>query len=342
MRGRGDYLASGLLIITLIVQVLLFMFVPALWWIPTFVYGGLLVYFLARMTGLLPNRLDRTGTVVPLTTPSPTPTAEDYYQYMADRYGAGYRELRVDCKIAPDGSASIERTVKFEAFTELEELETYLLIAAPPPEDSQLRPEPVKIESLSRNRSVTPTYSFRQERKITAKLHFKPALRRGEVADFRIIESIPSSQFAIGRTAEDLRGRREPFDYFGWNINRPTHDLLMRVSFPEGELPEVRWVEVAFASTAGLSSGIEQSEERRRTGELEELEPEFGQHVLRLRVPFPMIGLVYIIKWEPKPKQEDGAEEPPAQPEAQSLSDDLPSEQVSLSEHHSRGESESD
>jgi hypothetical protein len=117
-----------------------------------------------------------------------------------------------------------------------------------------------------------------------------------------MIEKVPAGAFAIDLTKEELMKRETPDDYFGWNINRPTQKLALHVYFPEDTKPQVYGILVRYASASGFPADRPQYEEQRNLDRPIMTGPEGDRFVLKLKVEYPMIGLIYILYWRPVEK----------------------------------------
>ena len=173
------------------------------------------------------------------------------YEYIATRYGIGYEKLSVECAVNDDGSAVIRREVELEAFSNLKDLDTYLLI----PERSNRE----NVGSILHEKIESKTHTVNIQRKLTefgrlsVVFSISPPLRPGHKMSFSLIERIPKGTFAINLSTEELSQRVSPKkDYFGWNINRPTKHLYLKVFFPANLEPDAFNDEVRYASASGF------------------------------------------------------------------------------------------
>ena len=247
--------------------------------------------------------------------PSPAIVAPDYeasYKYVAGRYGMGYDRLEVDCTIGPDGSALVQRKVTLEAYSETGELDAFLLIPeSQPPGEEAREITPVGIKSLSPGWDVSLAEISKALGSLYTVIKVSPPLSEGQSITYQMTEMLPSNLYAIGLTEEELAARETPYDYFGWNINRPTRKLSLRVWFPEGVKPDVYSGEVRYASAApGFPSERLQHEEQKRLKRPSLAGPEGNRYVLKLDVDYPMIGLIYVLRWRPPVKKAEESTRP--------------------------------
>lgn len=225
--------------------------------------------------------------------------AENAYGYFAMRYGIGYGELGVDCTIRLDGSGQVVRNVKVEAFSQIKELDTFLLIPETSPPDSKWDIDLLAVRSLSPDFNISIANVLEQDGRLSAKLEISPQLGVGQYMVYELTERLPPRLYAVDLTAAELASRETPIDYFGWNVNRPTRSLDLAVYFPEDTKPDSYGFEVRYASVAPAfpSENKQHEEEKRIRPAL--IGPEGGRYLLKLHVDYPMIGLIYILSWKP-------------------------------------------
>ena len=234
--------------------------------------------------------------------------AEETYRHLAQRYGMGYNQLEIHCTITPDGSALVQRKMTLEAYSEIGELDAFLLIPEPQsPGEEARKITAIDISSLNPGWNVSLADTFEALGSLYTVIRISPPLSEGQSIAYQLTEMLPSGLYAIGFTKEELAARKTPYDYFGWNINRPTRKLSLRVWFPEAVKPNVYSGEVRYASAApGFPSERLQHEEQKRLERPSLIGPEGGRYFLKLDVDYPMIGLIYILRWQPpteKPKE---------------------------------------
>ncbi|MBK8904205.1 MAG: hypothetical protein IPM53_23700 [Anaerolineaceae bacterium] len=242
------------------------------------------------------------------------------YGYTASRYGVGYKFMDIDFVIHKDGSATITRTITIEAFSEIDRLDTYLLI----PERSESGESRVidspKVESLTGDRIVDFTEKKSSDtQQLSALLTISPALKSGEIMQYRMIESLPVGLYAINCSPEEYNARTKKSDYAGWNVSRPSKELSLKVHFPEFFKPTVFSSEVRYASASIFPAERIQHEEKNRLTPKLSLSPQGDHYIFRLDVEFPMTGLIYILSWQPIVVQGDSTSTTTAQTLAASI-----------------------
>jgi hypothetical protein len=222
------------------------------------------------------------------------------FRFQAERYGLGYERLGVHCTIQPDGSAIIERDVLLEAFSELDTIDTFLMVT----EKNSPPREPIEDRSLvsqTAGKTLAREVVLGKQGASLTRVRVIPSLRPRERLHFCFRQAAPAGAFAIGLTPAQMEARGSREDHFGWTINRPTGALHLTLRFPPSFMPiwhdrEVSYAEALFGST-GLQIPQRTERERLRGPFLVETAPQ--QYELTLDVDYPMVGLVYRIKWQP-------------------------------------------
>lgn len=230
---------------------------------------------------------------------------EKNYLRDAERYGIGYSRVEIICNIASDGSATISRSITVEAYSNLSELDYFLMI-----------PEDIRKES-DRTFDQNPPRSVNDDRDIFVKevktefgrtsalLEIFPQMSVGDELVFVTDERASPDTFAINKTRAELANRRSDSDYFAWSVNRPTRHLILRVRFPQNQTPQSHRVEVKIAATTGIpSERLQERETERVNAHRSKRQPAAlrNKKELTLHVDYPMTGLVYQFRWKPKPK----------------------------------------
>ncbi len=229
------------------------------------------------------------------------PDDEAMYQYMAQRYGIGHGDLLAEVSLASDGSAQTRQRVRVESFSIVDHLDTFVRIPEADSSSQVVRqPQSPTIKSLTEGRRVIVTHQKAKERALSLVMAILPPLQEDEYCIYELVEQLPIGLYAVND--ETLAKRNTPYDYWGWSINRPTRRLSLRVCFPTSinVTPYDYSAEVQYASAApGLPSQHQQKEEQTRLRNKPVVTTEENQYVLTLDLDYPMIGLVYILKWKP-------------------------------------------
>jgi hypothetical protein len=231
------------------------------------------------------------------------PIEDQSYEYYAKRYGFGYDLVEVDCFINHDGSAIVQRKIQVKAYATLKELDTFLLI---PETHPQGQPRDISFTNI---RSLTPDWNvtlgdIRKELggRLSASVIIAPSLNSEQSIVYEMTEQLPANLYAINQTMEELEKRETPYDYFGWNINRPTAQFYLRVHFPGFQsqfIPEIYSAEVRYASASGFPSIRKHHQETSYLRGPFMKESEGGRHVCTLEINYPVIGLIYSMRWQP-------------------------------------------
>lgn len=236
-----------------------------------------------------------------------TSEAEQAYNYFATRYGVGYDLLEIECFINEDGSATVKRKVTLVSFSEIDKLDTYLLIPEKSPGGEPRDIALGNIKSLTSKTSITRGAIREEFGRLSVEITISPALSSGISAAYEMTERLPPNLFAVRATRDEIIKRETPYDYFGWNVNRPTRKLSLRVYFPGFPYPikpDIYGAEVRYASASGFPANRIQHEEQKNLQGPILAEPEGDRHYLNLEVEYPMIGLVYVLRWQPIEKND--------------------------------------
>lgn len=230
---------------------------------------------------------------------TPLPEAEVAHRYLSENYGWAYDRIQVECTIRKDGSAKVRRVGEVEAYSQLDGIDTFLLIPEEAPGEEDRGVEILSVEPLSPDREISWRFQ-RGVRALGAKLTIVPRLNRGEKFAYAMEEHL-FGLYAIDLSAEELAQRETPFEYFGWTIKRPTRKLSLKVYFPEHIKPDVYDNEVRYASAA--PDILDESRvfyEAQGSLERPSLEgPEGGRYFLQQNVEYPIVGLIYLLRWDP-------------------------------------------
>ena len=307
MTRRADWLIPLLMLALVAAEVVIVITEIEIGWlylVPVGILAALSVYFVIRI-GIGPPR--------PL---APAPRVgvadEQAYTWQAWRYGVGHGALSVECTIEEDGSASIRRRVQVEAYSEISQLDTFLLIPESSPDGEEERIiEPERVRSLTSGRDISSRRPSEPARELSMiLLAIYPPLQDGESLMYELEEHTSPGLYAINPGEEELSQRKTPYDYFGWHISSPTRRLSLKVYFPAGFKPYFYETEVRYTIVAtGLASEGRQQKEEDRLEKPSLVGPEANRYVLKLDVDYPMPGFVYIIRWWPdflRPEVERG------------------------------------
>lgn len=233
------------------------------------------------------------------------PDAKQGYFVSSRLYGMCRPRTEFLIEIDSDGSAQIKNDVRVLATTErLHSLEHYTRLILP--HGSPLSGELIGFEAHG-NSPVKVTQQIVQykEAAIYWKVNFTPALPplidTGRIdeseAGYYCVVKQPASSYAM--TSEELSEKGEPYEFYTAWIGYPTEFLVLKVVFPKqfnysDPRPDV-WL-------GGLETRLPHDKEYTRIISdrcfRDGREPD-GCPFLRLELLYPIVGLVYGIKWNP-------------------------------------------
>lgn len=310
-----DYIILSLAVLGTLIQLLsLLVDVPIPWRVLSYLLLGISLFYLVIRGFILErpetspasgiregnNRLDRT-------TIDSSNIPEIVYGYIAERYGIGYSSIDVKFEIRRDGSAIVTRTIEIEAFSTIENLDTYLLIPERAADGTGRESKSIEVESLSSGDiTITELKKLNYEQVSSATLTISPSLQPGGRFKYRMEELLPPSLYAIDRTQEQLSNRKSAYDYAGWNISRPSKKLRLNVHFPEYYRPTVFNAQVKYVAASVFPSEQIQHEEQEKISPKMILDPDGTHYIFNIEVDYPMTGLIYILRWKPVARESSG------------------------------------
>lgn len=225
--------------------------------------------------------------------------AEEAFRYLSTVYGWGYEFLDVTGTIGHDGSMRLERVVTVHADRLLDRL------------PQSLNVQPTKIENPDRMANVRVTSRTEGIRTPDVKIvpltsgwvadfSISPPLQAGQKLSFDLIEDVPSGiyQVRVKPIASPQPG--EQFDWLNWRIDRPTRRLALTVVFPRGYQPRNVQVRVFYQPLPNNpDDGRPHEDEEKRAQELLTRKKMDGLDVVTLNIELPVLGLIYMIAWNP-------------------------------------------
>jgi len=226
------------------------------------------------------------------------------HEINAARYGWSYEKLAVTVTINPDGSAEFKREATVKALKELDLIEQSLQIDPASVDTSSCliaRPR-YSVESLSGSRvKIDLSEPYFADGVWVVDLRFNPSLEADSVTSFVLIERLLAGVYAIGWLPQRLKDE-EVFDqYYAFRIDRPIRELIMRVFLPVGYRAEGYKVQVRSMPPVRTTRPKRNDpvEEGRIKGNLIVSGPTGNRFELMLRVAWPVLGRVYVIRWDP-------------------------------------------
>ena len=221
------------------------------------------------------------------------------YEANAYIYGYKYEKLELSAIMAEDGSAVLVRKVRaVAASSELDAVHHYLMVPGSK-EGGQLLPSPtarvtswddqLRRLSLEQVRSPEGYNSF--------KINIDPPLGKGGQIEYAVEETAPPGTFA---TTTDELPTDTPYEWFAWEISRPTKELLLELSIPLTLGTHTHHADVWRGTEYGHSTFVPEFD-RVASGWQETTRTLKGKDylVLSLRVSYPILGMRYVIKWTP-------------------------------------------
>lgn len=242
---------------------------------------------------------------------------ERLYVRLSERYGLGYESMRLVYQIDADGSAKLTRVVEVVAKSQLQMLDTFVNVrkehgkSSSEGEHFTTGPE---VEVASRTIGIAfeirrnPPSTSVTILSSTSSLEIAPSLKPEQRATYELIQRLSSTPedrlhnaFATRKMMEQHGSKDDVFGYdefFAWHINRPTRNLQMKVVFPEGWNFRFHDSDVLYAAVDPFPTTIRQQEEGKRL-KIKSDQDDYHRSILHLNVDYPMLGLVYVIKWRP-------------------------------------------
>lgn len=228
---------------------------------------------------------------------------EKLHNSLAKRYGYANDLVEIECVIDKDGSSRVERRVTVRAFAQYDEIDTYLMVPQMLNAKGEKIPRVIEAHSIDEGRNVTVKKIDVKLGRATAILQFFPPLTDGVVTNYTLVERTPPMTYELEWTEQRLLERKkmnDPDEYFGWNINRPTRHLSIKIIFPESFLPVNEISQVRFATAIGLPSIQLQTEEQNRLQIPKLKSVSGGRKMLHFEKQYPMTNLIYMLRWQPQ------------------------------------------
>jgi hypothetical protein len=209
-------------------------------------------------------------------------------------YGMSYESLIVDCTIRHDGSAIFQRKIDLSANLPIQEMDHYMLLP-----EASLKGEALELVEITPPgpfRKLTPTVTALSSGRMALTVSIQPSMSPGDHIRYQVKEKSPPSLYAV----TGLEERKVEYDYFAWDISRPTKRLEINIFFPEDVQPVDSELDVWYA--VGQSRSRHDPEYKRVRDYLHGRQ-EGVHYTLGATVPYPVLGLSYVIKWSPpRPK----------------------------------------
>lgn len=214
------------------------------------------------------------------------------YAAVVRKYGYGYEYLTVKCDLSDRGGMRCRRKIRIRAAMVLTTVRHYLSTLG---EASDVPPSIVGFHSSDGPRDVSISASknpeFSSKTKAVTEVVFTPYLEAGDAVTYELDEVFPPGSFAT--TKDEMEHRHLPHEYFAWHITRPAKFLCLSVFIPASLNP----VECGFDVWYGDFSRQRHRQERQRLAPFFTVTAVDQHKVLKLHVPYPVIGLYYTVRW---------------------------------------------
>ncbi len=239
------------------------------------------------------------------------------YWANAQVYGYKYEKLGVCVVMGEDGSATVNRTVKLICTSpELKEVHHYLMVPGSKESLEKLLPLVAKLISCDDPlRELTIEKKNGKGEATLGRLRFvvkiEPPLGKRKGVEYTLQETAPPGTFAL---TKDQLPNGMKHEFFAWEVSRPTKELLLEIKIPVSVGTELQAFDVWRGTEFGpstfvpefdrLASSNRAKEEHHQDSagwgrEIKTIEDR--DHVIcTLIVPYPILGMRYVIKWIPK------------------------------------------
>jgi hypothetical protein len=215
------------------------------------------------------------------------------YQIGAHKFGYGYTALRIRAYLdAEGGGMRSHRRVRLKTTAVQSHIRHYLRSLGTDLKDSVavvgchfMKPDGTVI-------TATRVPALSQPSGLVIDVQFNPALEEGDSAYYEVQEQFPDGSFAT--TAEELTKMGLEHEYMAWHIDKPTKHVRLEVFVPNSLNP----VDVGYEVWYGIYSQQTHAAERDRLSSYFHID-DYGEYtVLELEIPYPVLGLDYVIRWK--------------------------------------------
>lgn len=224
---------------------------------------------------------------------------EEAYRYLSLQYGWGYKSIQVTGSIDRDGGMRLRRNVTVQAFMQLTELEQSLHVR-PNPTDQGSTLQNVQVFDPTNRARLYEVYPLPDG--WVGKVKFDPGLRADEHFPYTLQEDIPAGTYRLDVPPIEMAEAVDKYDWLGWRIDRPMQRLSLQVIFPKGYTPH----EDGYALRvyyqplpSDTDKGRQHADEQARSHVLLAKDDSSGEAKLLLTVDSPILGLLYMIRWNP-------------------------------------------
>ena len=218
---------------------------------------------------------------------------EEAYLAVSQVYGFAYEYQKLSCSVHNDGSATVARSCKLVAYSEVSKFIVYLHLPERPgrapgaePVFTDVKPEGTTLR-ISKKVTEATEHSFVVE--------VSPPLEAGQSVEFRVTEHVEERLF-VAPENPNPEHRSKPYDYFCWDIFHPTASLELFVDLPPDMAFSKPEVDVWYAMSG---SEIRHEEEYKRAKKHLSTAT-FPHSTIEFAVDNPIFSLSYVVQWTPE------------------------------------------
>lgn len=211
------------------------------------------------------------------------------------KYGFQYTKLTVKSSLnKSDGSMSVRRRVHLKTRVTLTHIRHYLHALMDPDEGSVevVNLERFEPEWIDMTPSKVSDLSFQD--RLVIEVRFDPPLEPGDTAVYELSEKYPCGSFAT--SAEEMREAELEWEFLSWDISRPTKLLEFQVSVPTSLGPSGCTHDVWYGG--GQIHQTHRREWEATRDCFKAFEGEADNLILQINRPYPVLGLLYALKWK--------------------------------------------
>jgi hypothetical protein len=219
------------------------------------------------------------------------------YRMVAEKYGYGYEKLQVLAYLEEESKKMrVHRHVRVKATMPQRSVRHYLHDLSNSVDDQIKVGGFNDIDSPGVDLSVEKVEELSIDDKMVVEVTFDPFLDAGRSAEYELKEVFPPGSFAIN--ADAMKSMKLEFEFLSWHLSRPTRQFEYVVRISKSLNPDICSYDVWY-DAKGRQRHLQ---EYRRLESLFDQDPNADPDYvsLILRVPYPVVGLVYVIKWKYK------------------------------------------
>jgi hypothetical protein len=226
------------------------------------------------------------------------------YEFLSSRYGWGYDDLSVTGIIDPQGSITIERQISVTARSLLQKLEQSLNVRPAEHEVQTLAIDNLDVFSRTAGTVAKSGNIYPLSDGWVIEVVFDPPVPPSSTVTFVLREKLPPDTYAVGYTRDRLQKDSIKDQWFAWRLDRPTLHFSARVQFPR-EYKPTGYVHRVFYPPIpkDIANARRHADEETRLEKLLSLNGKVDQsgepYTLELDVALPILGLLYMIRWDP-------------------------------------------